>query len=219
MRSWNWLAPLSGVAVVVAYVALATLAWRQYTGGFGPRGNWLSDLGNPALNPRGAVFYRAAVVLVGVLLALFFAGLGVWRAERSLAGDPVGRRKVARFLAVAQLFGVLAALAALMTGVFPADGKTAHSVWSAVLYAAIGMAVWFVGWALLSVPRAPRGLSWFAFVVTVATFVFGVFYNRPWFEWLVVALLLVFVGLVALTTAVSFRSAAPQPDRVGVRSR
>jgi hypothetical protein len=128
--------------------------------------------------------------LSGILLALFFVALG------GLFRQQGGKRRA--FMTVAEVFGVLAALALIMTGVFSEDRATPHSTFSVILYISFGTAVWFVGWAFLYAPGHMRRLSYFAFAVTAATWAFAVLPHTHWLEWVAVFLLLAFVGVVAV---------------------
>jgi hypothetical membrane protein len=60
----------AGVVAIALYVILAVASYALYPAAFNPRDNWLSDLGNAALNPSGSLLYRADAVVVGILVAL-----------------------------------------------------------------------------------------------------------------------------------------------------
>lgn len=84
--------PVAGLAAVSQYLVLAVISFLFYPLPFGPGGSWLSDLGNMVLNPGGAWFYRAAGILGGAGLCLFFLSIrradprpGPWRIHLSLA--------------------------------------------------------------------------------------------------------------------------------------
>jgi hypothetical protein len=62
------LATIAGLTAVVVCVALALVAYAFYPRAFDPAANWISDLGNTLLNPRGSIFFRADMVSVGVVL-------------------------------------------------------------------------------------------------------------------------------------------------------
>ena len=190
MRARFSLTTISGLLTIVIYLSFTLVAYAYYPTSFTPKDNWLSDLGNRILNPQGAAFYRTAAVLTGLMLALFFIALGASFRRQG------GKRGV--FMTVAEVFGLIAAMALIMTGVFPEDTGTPHSASSVVLYISFGTAVWFVGWAFLSVPGRSRRLSYFAFAVVAATWAFAVLPHTYWLEWVAVFLQLVFVGTVAV---------------------
>jgi hypothetical membrane protein len=190
MRARYPLTTIFGLLSVVAYLSLTVVSFAYYPASFSPRANWLSDLGDRLLNPQGAVFYRSAAVLAGVLLGAFFVALGACARRQG------GKR--AAFMIVAEALGLVAALALILTGVFPEDTGTPHSVSSAVLYVAFGTAVWFVGWASLQGPGSSRPLAYFAFCVAAATWAFAILPHAYWLEWVAVFLLLLFLGVVAV---------------------
>jgi hypothetical membrane protein len=137
------------------------------------------------------------------MLALFFVALGVSFSQQG------GKRRA--FMTVAEVCGLIAALALIMTGVFPEDRAAPHSAFSTILYISFGTAVWFVGWAFLYVPGRGRRLSYFAFAVVAAVWAFALFPHTYWLEWAAVFLLLLFVGAVAV--------AMRRPDRPSLAGR
>ena len=202
MKARYPLATISGLLTIVIYLSLALVAFFSYPTTFSPQGNWLSDLGNRLLNPHGAAYYRSAALLSGVLLAVFFVALGSSFRQQG------GKRGL--FMTVAEVFGLIAALALVMTGVFPEGRAAPHSAFSTALYISFGTAVWFVSWAFLYVPGRTRWLSYLAFVVVAASWAFAAFSHTYWLEWVVVFLLLLFVGAVAVVMG---RLAGPPTTR------
>jgi hypothetical protein len=188
---------ISGIVVLVLYIGLAVAARFYYPSSFGPATNWLSDLGNRNLNPDGAIFYRLAGMLGGVILALFFAGLADW--YRGL------RSKPRVFMTIAQVFGVLTSFAFAMTGYFSEDMIVPHSFWSIANYICFGTAAFFVGFALLYNKTVPLAFSVFCFVLAAVDIASGVFGKTYWLEWLVVAMLLLFVASVSYLTGKHMR--------------
>jgi Protein of unknown function (DUF998) len=189
MRNRLRLAAATGALAIVAYVTLAAASYASYPTAFSPLDNWLSDLGNTDLNPSGSLLYRLDAVVIGILLALFFIGI------RFSALDQRNRGRV--FITLAQVFGLVAAFALLMTGIFSEGTHASHSLWSNVLYVSFGMAVFFSGWAFLYFAHIPRGLSYLAFLVTAATWAMSALNKTFLLEWILVALMLLFVGAVS----------------------
>jgi hypothetical membrane protein len=189
MRNRLRSAAAAGVLAIIAYIMLAAFSYALYPSAFAPTKNWLSDLGNTHLNPSGALLYRVDVVAVGVLLALFFIGV------RFLA--PAHRTRGRVFITLAQVFGFVAAIALVMTGIFSEGTHASHSLWSNVLYVSCGTAVFFSGWAFLYFAHIPRHVSYLAFLVTGATWVMSALNKTYLLEWILVALMLVFVGSVS----------------------
>jgi hypothetical membrane protein len=75
MRARFSLTTIAGLLPIVIYLSFTLVASAYYPTSFTPGDNWLSDLGNRILNPQGAVFYRIAAALTGLMLAVFFIAL------------------------------------------------------------------------------------------------------------------------------------------------
>ncbi|MHB8071359.1 MAG: hypothetical protein ACYDHF_05350 [Candidatus Cryosericum sp.] len=183
---------VSGIVVLVLYIGLTVVARWFYASSFGPGANWLSDLGNRNLNPDGAIYYRLAAMLGGIVLALFFIGLMDWYRG--------GRSKPRIFMTIAQVFGVLTSFAFAMTGYFSEDNLAPHSFWSIANYILFGTAAFFVGFALLYYKKVPKSFSVYCFLLAIVDIVSGVFGKTYWLEWLVVLMLLLFVASVSYLT-------------------
>ena len=182
------LATAAGLAVVVLGTALGLVAYLLYPWAFSPMGNWLSDLGNVVLSPHGSIFFRADMWVVGAALVVFFVGLRAWSRRRGLL--------LRLLVLLAQASGIAAAIALLMTGVFPENEFVAHALWATIAFIALAVTVWFIAWAVVAHPDLPWRASLFAFAVC-AVDVVAVAVRWYWLEWLAVGLLLLFVLLVS----------------------
>jgi hypothetical protein len=172
-------------------VTLGVVAYVYYPRAFSPAANWISDLGDTLLSPRGSIFFRADMVAVGVVLVAFFLGLSSWHH---------GQRLVFRaFLGLGQFSGLVAATALVMTGFYSENDSAAHAIWVTVLFIAMASAVWFIGWAPVWHPRLPRRVPYVAWIACAADLA-AIIAHRHWLEWLAIALLLCFVAAVALGT-------------------
>jgi hypothetical protein len=182
--------PISGISGLVLYLVLSAVAFSFYPSSFNPMGNWLSDLGNNLLNPEGAIFYRLAGILSGAALLVFFLTLG-YRTK--------GQRKAIRIqFALVRVFGVMASLLFIMTGVFSEDMMPMHSWFSIALYITFGTAIALTGFAALYNTVLPRWFSIFCFLAwafDIASWIFG---QTMWLEWVVVAFLLMYVAAMSL---------------------
>ncbi len=185
------MATVAGLTAIVVCVALALLAYAYYPRAFSPAANWISDLGDTLLSPRGSIYFRADMVSVGVVLGAFFIGLGCWHH---------GQRLIFKgFLALGQFSGLVAAAALVMTGIYSENDATAHAIWVTVLFIAMASAVWFIGWAPVWHPRLPRKVPYVAWLACAADLA-AIIAHRHWLEWFAVGLLLCFVAAVALGT-------------------
>ena len=59
------------------------------------------------------------------------------------------------------------------------------------------MAVFFTGWAFLYFPGISRRFSYFALALTAVDWVMGMFKKTHFLEWLMVAMMLVYVGTLS----------------------
>jgi hypothetical membrane protein len=201
------LTTIAGLATIVVGVGLALVAYAYYPRAFGPATNWLSDLGNTLLSPRGSLFFRVDMVVAGVALAVFFLGLGRWHR---------GQRLLFRgFLGIGQLSGLVAAAALAMSGVHSENHPAAHAFWVTTFFISLAIAIWFIGWA----PAWHRPLPQWLPIVSVIAFaadLTALIARRHWLEWIAVGLLLCFVGAVALgawMTAGRAAKAGPEANR------
>jgi len=59
------------IAGVTIYAILGLISFLHYPDAYNPLHNAISELGAPAQNPSGAVFYNLGGILMGVLLIPF----------------------------------------------------------------------------------------------------------------------------------------------------
>lgn len=187
-----------GALAIILYIGLAKISYFYYPSSFGPKGNWLSDLGNTNLNPAGAIYYRLAGILGGLALIFFFIYLRDWYKNR--------QDKFKIFISIAQIFGILASIAFILTGYFSEDNIIFHSFFSKANFILFGTAVFFVGFAFLYQKGFSKLFSVFCFFIVIADIISGFFGNTRWLEWLVVSMLLIFLALLSYATNIKYNS-------------
>lgn len=193
---------VAGLFAIVCYLAFALLAFARYPLPYSPLKNWLSDLGNPDLNPSGALFYNTGIIATAVLLPLFFLGLSRWKMENN--------RIQRLMLSITQGFGILGAFAMFLSGLYPINSPALHGFFSICLYILLGTAFAFSVAALRYHAACPRWLLIvFAFAALV-DMLSGVFHTATVLEWVTVALLLCSLGLLGVETN---RLPSPKMDR------
>lgn len=194
---------------IPGYLACAILAYLRYPPPYSPVRNWLSDLGDLDRNPAGARFYNAGVVAIGVALLPFFVGLGQWQTGE--------RRGQVIMLRVTQGFGLVGALALILSGLFPINIAAAHSFFSACLNFSLGTAFGFSVAALRYHPRCPRWLLALGGATALVAMIYGLLRTVQVLEWVTVALFLGYVGLLAVQTArIAPPAATPAEGRARV---
>ena len=183
---------ITGMFAVVCYLAFALLAFSRYPLSYSPMSNWLSDLGNANLNPSGALFYNIGIVATGGVLLLFFLGLSEWKMENN--------RRQNLMLFVTQGFGILGALAMLMSGFYPMNFLALHSFFSTCLYILLGTAFAVSVAALRYHPACPRWLLIVGVSTAIMALLYGIFHTVTALEWVTTALFLCYVGLLGAET-------------------
>jgi hypothetical membrane protein len=193
MKHARLFASITGFLVTGFYLVFTILAFLRYPTNYSPAANWLSDLGSRVLNPTGAVFYNTGILLTGLLVFLFFVGLSGVRIA--------GNRTQQTMLYLTQGFGVLGAVSIVMSGLYPIDLGRAHGFWSIALYVMLGTAFAFSVAALRYHQSWPRWLLALGVVVAMVDILSGVYGSSCLFEWVTVALLLLYVSSVALAVS------------------
>ena len=182
----------SSLCAIVCYLACTLLAFAHYPLPYSPLNNWLSDLGNPDLNPAGALFYNMGIVVTAAILLLFFLGLSRWKMENN--------QTQRLMLLITQGTGMLGAFAMLMSGLYPINSPALHSFFSICLYILLGTAFAFAVAALRYHAACPRWLLIVFACTALEDILSGVFHTVTVFEWVTIALLLCSTGLLGVET-------------------
>jgi hypothetical membrane protein len=190
---------VAGVAAIGCYLAFTAAAYVPYPGPFGPAENWLSDLGNSSLNPGGALFYNLGVSLAGLALIGFFWGVASW----SEGASPRMRHR----LNAVRFVGVIGGLTTVATAVVPeslnADVHGWISMWNVEILATAAV---LSGVFLYRHPAFWRPIAAWAFLTEAAAVLFGFVLHTPPMEWVLIGLILGYVGLMALNLRAAHRS-------------
>jgi hypothetical membrane protein len=186
------LAFAGGVAAIVCYLGGSLAAWVFYPRSFSPVTSWLSQLGDHARNPSGAVFYNAGCIATATALLMFMAGLSSVRTTN---------RQRNRLVTASQLAGLLSAFCLVMLAVYSEDQLRRHMIYSNGFFASFPLFVILLSSALTRHPHIPSAVSLVGFGVVLVGIAFHLVYpvSRP-LEWVTEAGFLSFVGLVAWST-------------------
>jgi hypothetical membrane protein len=181
---------VSGVAAVVAYLSFAITAFVHYSGPYGPNTNWLSDLGNPLLNPAGSIYYRAGSIVTALILIWFYIELRKFK---------ISRRRIRVLWIIGQAGGVFSSIALIVTGVFPLGTHTTiHSLWSSFIYMSMAVFEAFSATVLFRNWGPTRWVGIYGMAATVVNFVTGVFFNQVYIgEWLSVSTFIIYILLIS----------------------
>jgi hypothetical protein len=156
--------------------------------------NWLSDYGNPLLNPGGAVFYNAGCVMTALLLAVFYIGMIRWYKRGCDA------RKTNISFAGAQFSGLMGSVFLIMTAVFTLGTNTQlHSAFSTANMIAMDCFLSFTAIGFLMDPKMSKGLGTFGFLTSVFNIVtMNAFDNFYISEWIYFLLFMAYLVLVTI---------------------
>ncbi len=142
------------------------LAAIQLPSHFSPFDILISNLGNYAGNPSGAIYYNGGAVITGLLLVPFFVSVGPWY-------DIAKNSKF--FYTGAELFGIVLALGMIMQAIFP-QGTTLHRPWSTVCFLSMLVMLLLANGALLKNPKFNRLIGYYGFAAALASLAFMALY-------------------------------------------
>jgi hypothetical protein len=187
-----WIAGFMATGIYLICTAVAFIAFPL---AYSPQANWLSDLGNPLLNPIGAFSYNSGCVLTSLCLIFFYLGLKILID---------GGRKERTLLAIAQATGILSSLFLIAAAVFPLGTHTLiHSIAGKGHIIFAGFFLTFSATVLLKDPRAPKWVVFFGFFVALVNFVYGAFLHAIFIaEWAAIGL---FIGYVLVISGYSLK--------------
>jgi hypothetical protein len=190
---------LAAPAAVVIFAAFLAFSAGRYPQGFSPLDVWMSDLGNPELNPDGAGIFNTGCMIAGVPLILFFAGLYKWYT------DELWRNL---FVAGAQVAGVAAGISLIMSGYYTELFAGEHIFWLTALFVSLLLALLLANAGLLTHWKYSNWVGYvgMASVAVMAVFVAAKFASVeiPVFEWASLALAMAWTIAMALDMYVTF---------------
>jgi hypothetical protein len=186
-------------SVIILYCAFTFTSWALYPTTFNPFSNFLSDLGNSAGNPSGAIFYNVGVILTGAAYIIFFGGFYKWYTSEKT------RKTV---IMIAQAIGFLAAFSLMMIGVFSENAGAIHVLWSLVFFILNLIAIFLFSLVLYKHPSYIKVISYYGFIAAIINLFFRLgavgiinslfllIYNNPIIEWFAVFTALGWIGLL-----------------------
>jgi hypothetical membrane protein len=183
------IAPVLGILIAATYLSFFTLALFKYPQHFSPLSNWLSDLGNRIVSPDGSRYYNSGIILSAVLLAIFFFAAASIRLETN--------REQRIVLALSQTFGIVGAVAMILTGVFSIDTPIRHSLASAIFRICIGTSFGLSVAALRYFKNVKKWILVIGGVTTLFDLCVSLLFNRVHLlEWPVILLFLIYCILL-----------------------
>jgi hypothetical protein len=182
MKNNQWkIVFIAGLLTVLAFINLSCLSWSLFPGEFTPSNHFFSDLGVNLLNPRGAIYYKLALILSGIGLYFFFWGLNCWYEETKNA-------------ILNNVIGTLASLFLLAKGLKIID--LPFSFYIGIAFLCIGKSLW-------KHPKMPKWLPIFSIAAGFITILFY-FFNSLWMSWVTTLSWLLFVLFFSFRTKKAF---------------
>lgn len=203
MKRYRHISFITAILACTGYLIFTLLAYLRYPLPYSPVNNWLSDLGNPDLNPGGAIFYNIGIISTGLFLMVFFEGLSAWRLR--------DRRAQVIMLWLAQAFGLIGAFCMIMSGIFPINLYQVHSFWSTSLYILLSTSFVFSSAMLRYHQDIEKGLLFLGVSTAVMVVLTSFFQTLYLLEWITVFLFLCYVLLLGLKTRKMICNNSPNP--------
>ncbi len=193
----------AAILSAILYIACVIAAYLQYPKPFSLRQNWLSDLGNQIVNPRGAAFYNVGVILTSLLLAVWFVGLSQWRLKQNTANQ--------RLLTIAQIAGIIATFALIMSALNPIDKPAVHALWSQIHFILSGIGFGFSVTALRYHRSFSNQILYLGIWASILPFLMYTLGKGQtyWMEWVAVGSFIIYILAVGTTTRFFVLSAGP----------
>lgn len=183
------LATSGGMLVIVLFCIFTLASAVRYPGAFSPTDNWLSDLGNPTMNPGGDVYFNVGCILTGTAMLLMVAGLGIWKDGSN-----------GTMLMAGRACGAISSIALMLVGVFT-EVTPYHSITAFSFFALLALFLALTGAALWKHPGYSRLTACSSILVIVIdvifVYTFIAFEHAPVWEWVAVFGGLVWVVLLA----------------------
>lgn len=193
MRALDKLWKYAGVASIAVYVVF-TFVSHLFAPSISPLADWLSDYGNPLLNPGGALFYNMGCIIVAVLLAVFYLGLARWYRQRKAA------RKYAVCYICAQVSGIASSvflvLASLVTlGV----NDSLHGTFGMLHMIGLDCFMAFIAIAVFMSPKVNKAIGILGYLIVAFNIVTTNAFTDLYFaEWIYFALFMAYILLITL---------------------
>jgi hypothetical protein len=185
---------IAGITAACVYLVFTTVAFFIYPAGYSPVTNWLSDLGNPLINPSGAFFYNLGCVLTSLVLMVFYIGMGVWAD---------GSKRLKLLLSIARITGLLSSIFLIVAALFPLGTHTQiHEISGKGHVIFLGFFLTFSATVLLKHPVLRKWPAYFGFLTAAVNFVYGVFLHSVFVaEWVAIGMFIIYILMIAFNSS------------------
>lgn len=192
MNRGNAFFKFAAVTCIPLYI-IFTFISHLYNTKINPMTNWLSDFGNPVLNPSGVLYYNMGCIIVATLLVIFYIGIFQWYMNRKIP------KKYTICYLCAQISGVISSVFLVLASIFPLGTHTGlHSTFSTYHMIWINCFMSFTAVAFLMNRGMKKWIGVAAFLVAIfniiTTNAFSSLYIAEWIYFLL------FMGYLAAIT-------------------
>ena len=193
MKYTNIVFKYAGVLCIPVYIVFTFIS-HLYNTEMNPLTNWLSDFGNPFINPSGALVYNMGCIIIAALLVVFYIGIGQWYKDRKI------EKKYVICYIGAQISGIIASVFLVLASVFPLGTNTdLHSKFSLLNMIGMDFFLSFTAIALFMNPDIKKWIGVFAYLSAVFNIVTTNAFSSLYIaEWIYFLLFMIYVVILTL---------------------
>ncbi len=181
------LSTLSALCLAIVFFVFTAVSILYYPYSWSPITTFLSDFGNVAQSPSGALIYNAGCIMTAVAAVAFYIGMGDWGSDA--------------LLGLGRIFGVSSGVALAMIGVFSEDFPPQHRFWSYFFFTINFFAILLTNVSLMCKEGYSRSTIVTGFTISAVTLVsFLLWGGAPAVEWFTVFASIAFALLVGYDT-------------------
>lgn len=164
---------LLGLLALPVFSIFVFTSFALYPTPYTPLYDWLSNLGNAALNPSGAVFFNIGCIITGIILLPFLVNLYRW--------NPPERPN--KILLTASIFlGVLAAISLMGVGFFPETHIKMHILSASGVFGTMFLIVILLNVALFKHPKFMRPVAYWGIIAVLIDLIFIIILRIPYYH-------------------------------------
>lgn len=183
------LATTSALCLAIVFCAFLVASIIYYPQPWSPVTTFLSDFGNVARSPSGALLYNAGCIMTGAAAIAFYVGLGDWGAG------------VKPFLGLGRILGVASGIALSLIGVYSEDFPLQHRFWSYAFFSINFFAILLTNASLAGRDGYGKATMFVGFGLSAVTLLAFIFWGgAPAVEWFTVFASMSFALLLGYDT-------------------
>ena len=193
MKSVNVIFKYAGVICIPIYIIFTYIS-NLFSTNITPLTNWLSDFGNPQINPLGAIFYNIGCIIVAALLIIFYIGLFQWYKNEKI------RKKYIISYVGAQISGIISSIFLVLASIFPLGTYTPlHSRFGMLHMIGLDSFIIFIAIAFMINPDLKKSIGIFGFFLAIFNIITTNAFSSLYIaEWVYFLLFMVYIVTITL---------------------